>query len=371
MSGNGKGLDSDAIVIDPALSEAARYALHLASPGRGRAAIGSRYGPQRASGASARDVYRALEAYTAAGRFARPIPFRESAPAAPNPPRPPRVMSDAAKSVRNSVLLTLVFAGGTLLAVSAHSVVSAVVLLVLMAASAVVGIRAVFDAAAAGWTNVVTDPEQLVRPHNSDSWYVRHATAYYHRRYVMPRTDMDRDAGEVWSRAITAVNTIGTSEVVRLRLVDSVQVAAAMPQRLWEIAEGLARLTEARVRQRESLRQAEEDDPYISVKVTSQDRKLTLAAERLRERVRKLEEFADLLDKADAGRQREATLERLGKVDDLLLDLLASTEGTSDELDQTERLRLEVQAVIEQANEAARNLALPDGNDVAGRLPDT
>ena len=182
---------------------------------------------------------------------------------------------------------------------------------------------------------------------------------------------MDRDAGEVWSRAITAVNTIGTSEVVRLRLVDSVQVAAAMPQRLWEIAEGLARLTEARVRQRESLRQAEEDDPYISVKVTSQDRKLTLAAERLRERVRKLEEFADLLAAADAGQQREATLERLGKVDDLLLDLLASTEGTSDELDQTERLRLEVQAVIEQANEAARNLALPDENDVAERLPDT
>ena len=219
--------------------------------------------------------------------------------------------------------------------------------------------------------NVVTDPERLVRPHNSDSWYVRHATAYYHRRYVMPRTDMDRDAGEVWSRAITAVNTIGTSEVVRLRLVDSVQVAAAMPQRLWEIAEGLARLTEARVRQRESLRQAEEDDPYISVKVTSQDRKLTLAAERLRERVRKLEEFADLLAAADACLQREATLERLGKVDDLLLDLLASTEGTSDELDQTERLRLEVQAVIEQANEAARNLALPDENDVAERLPDT
>ena len=88
MSGNGKGLDSDAIVIDPALSEAARYALHLASPARGRAAIGSRYGPQRASGASARDAYRALEAYTAAGRFARPIPFRESAPVRAEPAAP-------------------------------------------------------------------------------------------------------------------------------------------------------------------------------------------------------------------------------------------------------------------------------------------
>ena len=123
---------------------------------------------------------------------------------------------------------------------------------------------------------------------------------------------------------------------------------------------GLARLTEARARQRESLRHAEQDDPYISGKVTSQDHKLTLAAERIAARVGKLEEFADLLGKADAGKHREATLERLGKVDDLLLDLLATTEAGPDELDQTERLRLEVQAVIEQANEAARNLALPD-----------
>jgi hypothetical protein len=371
MSGNGKGLDSDAIVIDPALPGAARYALQLASPGWGRAALGSRYGPHRGGNVSARDVYRAIEAYTAAGRFARLIPFQQEAPAAPDPPRPPRVMSAAAKSVRNSVILTLVFVGGTLLAVSVGSVVSAVVLLILMAASAIVGIRALFDAFATSWTIVVTDPEQLVRPHDSDSWYVRHATAYYHRRYVVPRTDMDKDAREVWSRAIAAAHTIGASEVVKLRLVDSVQVAAAMPQRLWEIAEGLARLTEARARQQESLRQAEQDDPYISVKVTSQERKLTLAADRIGERVRKLEDFAGLLDKADAGKHREATLERLGKVDDLLVDLLASTEGTAVELDQTERLRLEVQAVIEQANEAARNLVLPDEDDARVPLPDT
>jgi hypothetical protein len=140
---------------------------------------------------------------------------------------------------------------------------------------------------------------------------------------------------------------------------------------LWEIAEGLARLTEARARQQESLRQAEQDDPYISVKVTSQDRKLALAADQIGERVRKLEDFAGLLDKADAGRHREATLERLGKVDELLIDLLASTEGTADELDQAERLRLEVQAVIEQANEAARYLVLPDEDDAPVPPPDT
>lgn len=300
MPGNGKALDSDTVVVDPALPEAARYALHLVSPGRVRAVLGGRYG-RAGEGAAARDVYRALEAYTATRRLVRPIPFAEAAPAAPNPPRPPRVMSDAAKGVRNAAVFTIVLLGGALMAVAAGSVVSVIVLLILAGAAAIAGLRGAFNAAGTGWTRVVTDPEQLVRLYDSDSWYLRHATAYYHRRYVVPRTDMDKEARQVWGRAVVAVNTISASEVVKLKLVDSVQVSAAMPQRLWDVAEGLARLSEARARQRESVHQAEQDDPYISVKLTSQDRKLTLAAERIAERVRKLEEFAGLLDKADAG----------------------------------------------------------------------
>ncbi len=363
MSGNDKALDSDAVVLDPALPDAARYALHLASPGRGRNAL-SRYDRAGGRRATGWEAYRALELYTAATRRARLIPFRESAPAVPSPPRPPRVLSDAAKGVRNSAVFTLVFLGGTLMAAAAGSTVSIVFLLIMAVISVAFSARAVLRAVRVGWTTVVTDPEELVRPYDSDSWYARDCPAYYHRRYVLPRTDMDKGAREVWDRAITAANTIATSEVVRLGLVDSVQVAAAMPQRLWDIALGLARLTEARARQRESLRLAEQDDPYITVKVTSQDHKLTLAADRIADRVRKLEEFAGLLDKADADRNREQTLERLGKVDDLLLDLLASTEDGPDELDQTERLRHEVQAVIEQANEAARTLAQPEDDNL-------
>lgn len=370
MSDNGKALDSDAVVVDPALPEPARYVLNLASPGRIRAVLGGRYGGA-GEGAAARDIYRAFEAYTAARRLVRPIPFGEAAPAAPDPPRPPRVMSDAAKGVRNAAVCTVVFLSGTLVAAAAGSVVSVMALLVVATTAAIVALRRAFDTVGTGWTRVVTDPAQLVRLYDSDSWYLRHAPAYYHRRYVVPRTDMDKEARRIWGRAVAAANTISASEVVKLELVDSVQVSAAMPQRLWDVAEGLARLSEARARQRESVRQAEQDDPYISVKLTSQDRKLTLAAERIAERVRKLEEFAELLHKADAGRHREEALERLGKVDDLLLDLLASTERSADELDQTERLRLEVQAVIEQANEAARKLALPEEDDMTSHLPDS
>ena len=175
--------------------------------------------------------------YTALSRRGALIPFKEAAPDTPPPPRPRRVMSEAAKRGRNSAVFTVVFLGGTLMAAAAGSAVSIVLLLILAGVSAVLGIRAALDAAAGGWTTAVTDPEELVRPWDPDSWYVRHAAAYYHRRYVVPRTDMDSDAREVWSRAIAAANTIGSAEVVRQRLVDSVQVAAAMPQRLWEIAE--------------------------------------------------------------------------------------------------------------------------------------
>jgi hypothetical protein len=76
----------------------------------------------------------------------------------------------------------------------------------------------------------------------------------------------------VWDRAVTAAKAILGSEVVKLELVDPVQVTAAMPQVLWEIAEGLARLTQARARQQESLDQAAPGDPYIAAKVNEPGR---------------------------------------------------------------------------------------------------
>ena len=74
----------------------------------------------------------------------------------------------------------------------------------------------------------------------------------------------------------------------------------------------------------------------------------------------KLEAVAFDLKEADAVLRREAKEERLKEIGDLLLELRARTEDTPDHLDVTERMRLEVQAVIEQASEAARSFALPD-----------
>jgi hypothetical protein len=283
-------------------------------------------------------------------------------------PRPPRVKSAAARKAYGAGILTVFFFGGVLLAAAAGSLPSVIILLILTATTTIASVLAASDGNASGWTETVTEPTGT-RSHDPANWYVQHAAAYYHRRYVMPCTDIDSEDKHIWDRAAAAANRIRESEVVRQQLIDSAQLAIALPERLWEIAVGLARLSEVRQRQRESLRHAEPDDPQISVKVTHQGRKLTLAAKHIGKRVAKLEEVASLLQKADTAKRREAALGRLDEVDDLLIDLLASTTDAPGDLDLTECLRLEVQAVIEQANDAARSLAFPD-KDVEDDEPD-
>jgi hypothetical protein len=336
----GKAFHSDAIVIDPALPRTAGQALE------------SKFSVSR------------LAAGLDAARHGRLIPFGQPAPLAPHPPR---IMSGAARKARGSAIWTVLFLGAALSAAAAGSLPFAVVFLLLTAVTTIACVWGVFDARSSGWTRLLTESAgrtaEAARARDPGNWYLRHAAAYYHRRYVMPHTDFDEESKRVWTRAIVAANEIRGSEVVTQQVIDSTQVALALPQRLWEIAEGLARLSEVRKRQQESLRQAEPNDPHIAVKVTRQSHRLTLAAEHIDRRVGKLEEVARLLAKADALKRREAALGRLDEVDDLLLELLANTQDVAGDLDLTERLRLEAQAVIEQANEAAQSLALSDGGE--------
>jgi hypothetical protein len=290
------------------------------------------------------------------------VPYRHSGVVLP---RPPRVASAAARKVCGAGTCTVLFLGGALLAAVAGSLPFVVILLILTAVMTLVSVRALFDANATGWTGIIAEPTRAEGTHDPGNWYVQHAAAYYHRRYVVPRTDMDSEDKPTWDRAIAAAAGIRDSVVVRQGLVDSALVAVTLPERLWEIAVGLARLSEVRERQRKSLRYAEPNDPQISVKVTRQGRKLMLAAKHIDKRVAKLEEVASLLRKADAVKRKEAALGRLAEVDDLLIDLLASTADVPGDLDLNERLRLDVQAVIDQANDAARSLAFPyeDGDE--------
>ncbi len=355
-----KALDVDAIVLDPAVPPAARRALQSRFAARGTPARGTpARGPERdipARRVSTPDVrYGAPVPHYNVPRSGRLIPFKQPSPPAPHPPR---VMSDTARKVLNSAIFTVIMLGAALIAATAGSVPFVVVFLVLTVIPTVACARAVVDASDTGWTMLVTEPTAGVRISDPGNWYARHAAAYYHRRYVLPRTDIAEADKPVWSRAIVAANAIGESEVVRQQRIDSAQVAVALPQRLWQIAEPLARLSEVRERL-----QAERDDADFAARVTRLDRELARVARRIEKRVAKLEAVAADLGEADAVLRREAKKERLKEIGDLLLELRARTEDTPDDLDVTEHMRLEVQAVIEQANEAARSLALPDQDE--------
>lgn len=60
--------------------------------------------------------------------------------------------------------------------------------------------------------------------------------------------------------------------MVRLGLVDSVQVTTVLPYHLWEVAERLARLSALRVQHKAILRGVDADDPDVATLLAPQRR---------------------------------------------------------------------------------------------------
>ncbi len=193
-----------------------------------------------------------------------------------------------------------------------------------------------------------------------------HAPVTQHRRYVLPSTDIDADHWKLWKRAVDARNRIAGADVVNDGRIDSVQVAEVLPQRLWDIAERLARLAEVRARHQEILGDVPPDDPDVAPAVTRQRRAQELALADATRRVSDLEKFADLVDAADLAARKESIVRELNELDDTHAELLAGIGDTALDTDLTHRLADDATAVIEQArqaieqaNEAALTLALP------------
>jgi hypothetical protein len=191
-----------------------------------------------------------------------------------------------------------------------------------------------------------------------------------HRHYVLPSTDIDAEHWKLWKRAVDARNRIAGADVVNAGRIDSVQVAEVLPQRLWDIADRLARLAEVRARHKEILGDVPPDDPAVAPAVTRQRRAQELALADATRRVSDLENFADLLDAADLAGRKESIAAELNALDDTHADLLAGIGDTALDADVAHRLADDATAVIEQArqaieqaNEAALALAPPGDDD--------
>jgi hypothetical protein len=214
----------------------------------------------------------------------------------------------------------------------------------------------------------------LGRP-NAKEVEAAHVPVTEHRHYVQPSTDIDAEHWKLWKRAVEARNRIARADVVNAGQIDSVQVAEVLPQRLWDIADQLARLAELRARHREILGDVSPDDPDVAPAVTRQRRVQELALADATRRVRNLENFADLLDTADLAARKELIVRELNALDDTHAQLLAGIGDTALDVNLAHRLADDATAVIEQArqaiasaNEAALTLALP-GDEPASEEP--
>jgi hypothetical protein len=221
---------------------------------------------------------------------------------------------------------------------------------------------AVDVARAAGWRQ----PRPTADP-SHPAWEGLHAVTAYHRRYVSPRRDMDAQARAVWARAVDAATMLMESEVVRLGLVDSVQVTTVLPYHLWDIAERLARLSALRVQHKAILCGVDADDPDVATLLAPQQRAQEAAGTDIEQRVRQLEVFAELVGQADAARRRERAVRKLATLNDSHAELLAHIGQNTGHDALTEQMTVDVQAIIDQAdeavrqaNEVGRSLVLPE-----------
>lgn len=350
----GSAFGVDAIVIDPAVPMVAQIALE-----------------RIASRAARRGSHAVPPGSAVPFPWPAELPsFRADIPK--TAPPPPRVASPDGLVAGWSAFGTVVFFGAALIAAAAGSLPAVVVFLLMTAVTTAVCARKAVDARRSGWRTAVTDPKKALGNARVRQWYARHGGAYYHRQYVQPPEDFDRSDMGLWKRAFTAAAEIRDSEVVKRRYVDSAQVLAAVPQRVWDIAQGLARLREVRARQQTTVGGAAASDRNVAVKMREQGQLISLASGRISRRVKDLEEFAAMLAKADEAVRGLEALEQLGAVDDMLTELLATTDEQPGDRDQAERLRGDAQAVIDQAIAAAQRFAdLSDGQDPGdGQDPD-
>jgi hypothetical protein len=263
------------------------------------------------------------------------VPYRGPVPAPPSP----------ASRIRGCAVLTGLFFGLAILGGAVGNLAFAFVMLMV---------------AATGF------PLALANRPSDEETAAAQVPVTQHRRYVVPSTDIDSEHWQLWKRAVDARNRIAGARVVSAGHIDSVQIAEVLPERLWDIAERLARLAEVRARQREILGDVTPDDPDVAPIVSRQRQAQELVLSDVLRRVGGLESFAGLVDAADKATRKESVVRELHALDDTHADLLARIGDTAMDADLADRLADDATAVIEQArraikqaNDAALSLALP------------
>jgi hypothetical protein len=367
--------DPVAIMIDPGVPEGPRQSLaHVAE--RASAAAWKYQGLAMGYGTRG---YATIQPKPALIRFRDPVKEPPRRPRPPTPPPAPRELSRYDLDKGTAIawgwgISTLAGAVGALITSLVGTILLTVLLSIFAASAFLAWIWSL------GWE----PPDiKVARRQQSqyqvleqgyqvslDQWQRQHAAVIYHRRYVTPATDLEPEGMQVWARAVKAANSVYACEVADQALIDLAQVKAIMPYRLWEIAERLARIAMLRDQQGAILGEISPDHPDVARIVSRQRRALGLAAEDVDRRVHKLEVLADRLEQADAAKRHEGIVLRLANLNDPLREIVADRDVSIGQPEIDERAGDDIETVIEQsrqaiqeANEAALSLVLPDNGE--------
>lgn len=167
------------------------------------------------------------------------------------------------------------------------------------------------------WRTIAAERRSLIR------------AIHYHRRYVVPDTDLDDDAMRVWERAGRAARTISRSDATPASGIDPVWVTAVLPHHQWDIAQKLARLSELRRRQREILSVApggmDGTDADIVRILTAQRAAQDVALADIEHHVRLLENLAGRVAALDARLKRKRAARDLAALNEQHAELVTMT----------------------------------------------
>ena len=165
----------------------------------------------------------------------------------------------------------------------------------------------------------------------------------------------------MWTRAANTSARSSSPTWCAFQLVDSVRVTTVLPYHLWEIAERLARAVTLRAEHQAILRDVDANDPAVAAVLTTQ---------------RQPQKSQTRTSSGESGNSRRSPAWLVGgrgrgggskpsgelaTLDNPRWDLLADVGQGAGDTRASEQLSLDVQAVIDQADEAVRQV------DEAGR----
>jgi hypothetical protein len=286
------------------------------------------------------------------------VRFRDVRPPVPRPPRS-RVPAAVLLTVACALLVASVIAG-----IAIGPAVFGV-LAVLGLVTGGVGLAA-RHAAADGRPAILGGLLWLPEMADLTGYQVANAGTLFHRRYVQPTIDLDEDALTAWQRTVDAANRVYRSESLRDRAIDADRAVTEVPELLWRIVEGLAKISDARFDMRRIAPETDRSHPAVESKVRDQERLLARGIGQVDRRIGRLETLAARLDAADAARQGEAVLRELLQVDPKIRDVLASTDDNTGDSELAASVQFDVESVIHMANQAISELFIADDQPSGG-----